>query len=204
VIGKLPGAPVYVLADPDLLANHALADAATARAALDLLDHFASARGGNIVFDVSLNGYGVPRSLLRLALMPPFLALTASLLVAALLAGWQAALRFGDPVIPSRAIAFGKLALVDNGAALIGRARRVPAMAPRYAALMRDAAAIASHAPASVATNAVADWLDDRRGQGGAFAALAARAAVVQTPAETLAVAQALHRWKESRSHDSQ
>jgi hypothetical protein len=202
VLGKLPGQPVFILAEPDLLANHSLADPRRARAAIELLDQFASIRGGKIVFDVASNGLGVPRSLLRLALTPPFLALTACLLVAALFAGIQAAVRFGSPMVTPRAIAFGKLALVDNAAALIGRAGREPAMAMRYAALMREAATAAARAPGAQAPAAIADWLDRRHGQDGAYADLAARTAGVQDSAGMLALAQALHHWKESRLHD--
>ena len=203
VLGKLTGRPVFILADPDLLANHSLADSRRARAAVELLDYFAAIRGGKIVFDVSLNGLGVPRSLLRLAFTPPFLALTACLLAAALFAGVQAAVRFGSPIVTPRAIAFGKLALVDNAAALISRAGRQPGMATRYATLMRDAAAAAARAPAALTPAAIADWLDQRHGQKGAFADLAARAADAQDSASMLATAQALHLWKESRLHDS-
>src|SRR6185436_15439404 len=65
-----------------------------------------------------------PPGLLRLVLEPPFLAMTLALLVAALLAGFHGAIRFGQPRREERTIALGKAALVENSAGLIRLARR--------------------------------------------------------------------------------
>jgi hypothetical protein len=145
LIRTAPG--VLVLSDPDLLDNLGLADARTAGAAVALLD---ALDGGNgpIVFDVSLDGLGRPRSLLGLALAPPFLGATLCLLAAAVLMGAHAAVRFGPAQAEGRALALGKAALLDNTAMLIGLARREPAMGRRYAALDR----LAPHARPPFAT----------------------------------------------------
>ena len=127
---------VFILADPDLLDNQTLATPRGARTAVALLD---AVRGdsGPVFFDVSLNGLGRPRSLLALAVAPPFLGASLCTLAAALLMGAHAAVRFGPARAPGRASALGKQALLDNSAQLIALARREPKMGRRYAALVR-------------------------------------------------------------------
>ena len=134
------GAGTYVLSDPDLLDNRGMASLATARAALAIVD---ALRGGSgpVVFDVTLDGLGRTRSLLGLALSPPFLGASLCGLATALLMGLHASARFGPARAQARALALGKAALLDNTAALIRLARREPKMGRRYAALVRRALA---------------------------------------------------------------
>ena len=201
VLAWLPARDLYILADPDVLANHRLRDPAVARAALELLRRLGGDRPGGIVFDLTLNGFAAPRSLLRLAFEPPFLTFTLALLAVAALAGAHAAVRFGTPHATPRAIPFGKRALVENAAELIRGARREPALAVRYATLMRDAAAAETRAPPGLDASAVARWLDQRR-DGDAFATLAERAGAAPRRDAALAAAQALYRWKQEVTHD--
>lgn len=111
VVAKARDRNLYIVADPDLLNNHGMADAGQAAAALKLLDLLNSTDADSILFDVTANGLGHSRSPLRLAFDPPFTAVTVIIFVAMLLAGWQALVRFGNPRPPHRAIAFGKAAL---------------------------------------------------------------------------------------------
>ena len=126
----------YVLSEPDLLDNQAMATPDGARAAVGILDSLRS-ETGPILFDVTLNGYGRPRSLLLLALTPPFLGASLTALATALLMGGRAAVRFGPARPQGRSLALGKAALLDNSAQLIALARREPRMGRRYAALVR-------------------------------------------------------------------
>ena len=141
VIGKLKDRSLYVLADPDLLNNHGMADAKQAAAALALLDFLNSTDAGGILFDVTANGLGHSRSPLKLAFDPPFLGVTLIIFAGLLLAGWQAVVRFGEPRRSQRALAFGKAALVDNSAALIRKAGREADLGWRYVDTVRDRAA---------------------------------------------------------------
>ena len=191
---------VFVLADPDVLDNAAMHDLGTARAAVALLRDLGGARDGGIVFDVTLNGIGGSRDLLRLALEPPFLGLTLALLATAALAVWQASIRFGTPIAAPRGIAPGKRALVDNITALIATARREGAMAPRYATLVGTAVAAQRHAPAGLTPDALGDWLD--RDGSARFGVLAHEASLVETPAAALASARALYLWQQDSLHD--
>ena len=135
VLSRIEG-KAFVLSDPDLLDNQAMATARGAHAAVVLMDELRGDQGP-ILFDVSLNGFGRPRSLLALAFAPPFLGASLCALAAALLMGAHAAVRFGPARPQARALALGKQALLDNSAQLIALARREPRMGRRYAALVR-------------------------------------------------------------------
>jgi hypothetical protein len=132
------GQNLYVLSDPDLLDNTGVASLDTARTASTLIDELRSGQGP-VVWDVTLNGLGRARSLLGLALTPPFLGASLCGLATALLMGAHAAARFGPSRPQERAYGLGKAALLDNTAMLIRLARREPRMGRRYAALVRRA-----------------------------------------------------------------
>ena len=195
VLGRI-GRGVYVLADPDLVANHGLRQPANARAAVALVTSLAPP-GGSIVFDVTLAGFGREQhSLAELVLRPPFLGLTLCIGAAALLAGFAAVPRFGTPPVPPRALAFGKRALIDNAAALIRIARREPAAAVRYVDTVVDRAA------AKLRLGSVRDraelirQIEAHRSAGSPLGDLAAAARAARTPAAALAAAAALHQWQ--------
>lgn len=190
VLGRLPGdAPVFVLADPDLLDNQAMRTLDGARAGVALLDQLP--RQGPVTFDVTLNGYERSRNLLRLVLTPPFLPATLCLFAAALLAGGHALARFGQAEPPPRAFAWGSRALVDNAADLVRQAKREPAAARRYADMMMDAAM-----PRGLTPSGRDAFLGKAPG-GGDWPDLALAASDSLTPAEALAAARALYSWKQ-------
>ena len=197
VLGRVRQTGLMVLADPDLLNNHGIADRARALAAVRLLDTLdEEAEEPGVLFDVTANGLGAQRSPLKLAFDPPFLAVTLAIAAALLLAGWQALVRFGAPLRPERAIAFGKAALVDNSAALIRKAGREARFGGRYAALVRErAAARLGLKPAT--PEAEVDARLDALDPANPFSALAARAREATSPAALLFAARALHRWQQ-------
>ena len=150
-----------IVADPDLFDNQGLATREGAERAMDILDEIGA--GGGVAFDLTLHGFGRNPNLLKLAFEAPFLPLTLCVLVAALLAGWHAMLRFGPAALPKRGVAFGKRALADNGAALLRLARRRHRTGERYAALVREAAAASTGAPAGLSGDALDRYLDRTR-----------------------------------------
>ena len=185
---------LYVLADPDLLNNRGMADARQAASALALLDFLNSTGAGEIWFDVTLNGLGRSRSPLKLAFDPPFLAVTVAIFAALLLAGLQGITRFGAPLRPVRAIAFGKRALVDNSAALIKRAGRDKRLGSRYADVIRDRARMLfGLSAAAPVTDEQLNKLNPRT----PFAPLAAAASETRGRKELTERAKALHQWLE-------
>lgn len=187
--------PLYLLADPDLLSNRGMADRQRAGAALAMLDFLNSTGADSITFDVTLNGLGQTRSPLRLMFDPPFLAATLAIAAALLLAALQALARFGPARRPERAIAFGKVALIDNAASLVRQARREAALGGRYAEMIREKAVAVFGVPAKLRDSAIVDYLDKLDGRSS-FSSLAAAAEKARRREDLLAAAQALHQWQ--------
>jgi hypothetical protein len=197
VVAEMENSRVYILSDPDLIDNRALAGIRQAGAALALLDYLNATDAPGILFDVTMNGLGRSKSPLKLAFDPPFLATALSLAAAILLAGLHGLVRFGATRRPQRALAFGKAALVDNTAALFRKARRQAALGARYAELIRQRAAAAFGVPARLQGAAIDAYLD---GLGGRrFSDLAAAAAEAGDRDRLLSAARALHDWQEER-----
>ena len=194
VLGRLGDRPVYVLSDPDLLDTRGMATAEGARAALAMLDYLQPNDAEAVWFDVTLNGLGHASSPLKLAFSAPFLAMTLAVGAVLLLVGWQATARFGPPRLRTRAIAFGKAALVDNAAALVRRAGREATLGGRYAQLVRERAAAAFGAPARLRDAALDQYLDRLR-RRGRFSDLAAAAMQAQDRRALADAARALHDW---------
>ena len=195
VLAQIGERPLYVLSDPDLIDNLGMKDVAQAQAALAMLARIGGGEGKHVAFDVSYNGFGHARSPLRLAFEPPFVAMTITLAAALALLGWSAFARFG-PIAPrTRAIAYGKAALVDNSAALVRKARREPRMGGRYAAAIRDRAARIFGAPARLRDTALDDYLDSLKGPRR-FSDLAAALREADDRRGLLAAARALHSWQ--------
>ncbi|HEY6964496.1 MAG TPA: DUF4350 domain-containing protein, partial [Erythrobacter sp.] len=185
--------PVIILAEPDLANNYGLADPQRAAAALALVDRLAEPYDiGRVTFDMTLNGFGASENLLTLAFRPPFLAATLSLLVALLIVGWRAFMRFGPAASANGPdIAFGKRHLIANGAGLIVRARRFGLLAAPYAALSarRLAERLGLARPDAQAIDAA---LARRLPAEEPYTCRAARLEAAQKPAEILAAAQRL------------
>jgi hypothetical protein len=196
VLGKATDAPLYVLADPDLLNNHGMAEIGQASSALALIDYLNTTGNKSIMFDVTSNGLGQSRSPLKLAFDPPFLAATLTMFAAMLLAGWQAAIRFGSPRLQERALAFGKAALVDNNAALIRKAGREARLGPRYVDVIRKRAVELFRLPASWGPEEVDSRLESLNPRWS-FTSAANAVANARTRDELLGAAQSLNRWLE-------
>ncbi len=198
ILARAPDAPLYVLADPDLLDTQGLAHIDTLATALTLIRTLRAGEGP-VIFDVRLNGFTRERGLLRLLLEPPFLAVTLCLAAAAALAGWQAFCRFGPARAGGRTIPLGKAALVENTAALIRLAGREPRMGGRYADLTVALAARAVGAPRGLGEAGLAAFLDRlgaRRGLGAGLDDLDRRARTATTAEGLTAAARKLYDWR--------
>jgi len=197
VVGQAPGTNLYVLSDPDLLNTQGLRDKRTARIAVTLLLMLKS-DDQPIAFDVSATEAGGQKSLLRLAVEPPFLAATLCLLVVAALVGVQAWFRFGPARRAPRAVALGKTALVETGAGMVRLAKREPRMARRYVQLCRHRAATALGA-AHLEGQALDEFLDrwgERVGAHERISVLWAEALQVKDVLGLTALAQRARRWR--------
>lgn len=203
VLARLDGRPVFVLAEPDLLNNQGLADPWTARQGWQVIDDLATTN--EIAYDLTLNGFGTSKqgkSPLRAVFKPPFLPVTLIIVAAGFLAGLHGAVRFGAPAATARAIAMGKRTLVDNAAMLFRAARKEHRVGAAYAALTRDLAAQATHAPARLSGEALDAYLD-RAGKAEGdppYATLAWQAETAEDRDQLLGAARALYRWRRNRT----
>lgn len=203
VLAKLDGRRVFVLADPDLLNNQGLADPWTARQGWQVIDDLAPTN--EIAYDLTLNGFGTSKqgkSPLRSVFKPPFLPVTLIIVAAGFLAGLHGAVRFGAPVATARAIAMGKRTLVDNAAMLFRAARKEHRVGSAYAALTRDLATQATHAPARLSGEALDAYLDRSGKVEGdpPYSTLAWQAETAEDRDQLLSAARALYRWRRNRT----
>ncbi|MEA3015042.1 MAG: hypothetical protein QOD42_3587 [Sphingomonadales bacterium] len=201
LVARIGDQPLYVVADPDLLNNHRLGDPRVARAALGLIDGLNATGTSAVNFgtfsDRPEAAPARPPSLIRLAVEPPFLAMTLALIAAALLAGLHGAVRFGQPRREERAIALGKAALVENSAGLIKLAGREAALGAAYADVVRHDAARAVGAPPALSGEALDAYLDRlSKGDGPKFTQLANDVVWARDRHELVAAARALFSWK--------
>ena len=201
VLGRAGASGPYVLADPDLLDNMALAEADGAEVAAGLIG--ALAAGGPVAFDTSLTGYGRTHDLLRRVLEPPLLGATLCAVAAAVLAGLLSLRRFGPVQASLQGQDSGPHGLADNAAALIALAGREPRMALPYAELTRLLAGRAA-APRHLAGAGLDAYLDRdaaRRGLPDTMTALLAAAGKVRGRAGLLRLARRLHRFRLGMLH---
>ena len=182
---------VVVVAEPDLLDNYGMADRTRAELAHELVDVAMEGQDLPIVFDLTMNGLGKTQNLLTLAFTPPFLAATLCLILAMIVAGWRAFLRFGPPLAEDRSIAFGKTRLVANSASFIQRTKRLHLLAEPYAAMMRSriAAALGLARPDDAAID---EALARRHPDTPSYTARAAALRNAGSPGEILRAADAL------------
>lgn len=197
ILGQIPKTRTWILADPDLFDTQGLKSLATARMAGEIIDMLRPQ--GPLIFDVTLHGYKRTRSLLALALEPPFLGATLCAFAAALLAGLGAAVRFGPVRRPPPPFALGKAALVDSTAGLIRMAGREPRMAEGYARLCRALAARGVGAPRQLEEDALELFLDRLgagRGVTDRFSDLIQAAREARDLSALMAVTRKLYDWR--------
>lgn len=204
VLGKLENEPVYVLADPDLWNNYGVYDYDVAIMAQRIATYI-NGYDDTLYFDLSLHGLGTNENFLKTMLTPPFLAATLCLLITGGLIGWSALTQFGAPASGARAYALGKGALADNSADLITVAGREPMLAGRYAALMRSLAAKNIGAPRGLSEAELISALDrigKRSGVTETLSDLTRRSDRISQNSSLMAIARALHKWKQEITHD--
>ncbi|MCJ2180426.1 DUF4350 domain-containing protein [Novosphingobium album (ex Hu et al. 2023)] len=189
--------PLVVVFEPDLLDNYGMASLSSARLLDVLIPAMEVDKGGPVLFDLTLNGLGRSDSLLTLAFTPPFLAATLCLLMAAVIIGWRAFLRFGPPFAPDRAIAFGKRALVANSAGLVRRSGRLHLLSGPYLERARERLGQALALPRTLDPDQAAAAIDralaSRHPDAEPFTAVTARLKAARRPHDLLKAARDLH-----------
>lgn len=156
LLGLVDG--VYVLSDPDLIANHGIGRGANAALVVGIL-RFLNDDGGAIVFDETVHGHISEPDIFTVAGTFPAVLVSVHLLLFCALVAFAARGRFGAPVPPPPAIASGKGFLIDNVAALLRRGGHHGHSLRRYGRLQTRRAAAKLHAPAGLDDDQLVDWL---------------------------------------------
>lgn len=189
--------PLIVVFEPDLIDNYGLAREENARLAMVLVDAATNGEAMPVVFDITLNGHERTSNLLTLAFTPPFLAATLCLLLAATVIGWRAFVRFGPPRQASRAIAFGKRALVANSAGFVRRTHRLHLVTHPYAdrarVVLARALGLARQPSPEAAERAIDRALAARAPDAPPFSRIAARLRAARSITQAVAAARELH-----------
>lgn len=196
LIGLLD-ADTLVISDPDLIANHGLDDGRNAELVIGALD--AVARSGPVLFDETIHGFARAPSFWRTLFSFPWVIVALGLLLAAGVAAWGAARRFG-PATPDRVRgAGGRVVLVRNAAGLLLRGGHGGAALERYAAITVRAVRRRLGAPSRLRGAALDSWLDKAARARGLETVTALRRAVATTGRggdARLEMARRLHRWR--------
>ena len=197
---------VVVLADPDVLANHGLWRGDNAVLAMSAVA-FLRTGSGPIVALEAVAELPPSRSIWRLAFSPPFATITLAALIATVIAGWAAALRFGPPASDEPARPPGIMPLIDIAARLLRDKVDGARLLRRYAELATLDLGRRLHAPRRLQGAAeIGAWLDaSKRGgskDGLRYADLARDVEAAARndkigPDAAVATAARLHRWRE-------
>jgi hypothetical protein len=194
---------LFVLSDPDLLANHGLAKGENEGAALEVVE-VVRARKKALVIDETLHGHErIPslwRELFAFPLLPAVLQAGLALL-ALVLSGLG---RFGAPVKAELALAPGKSVLIENTAFLLRSAGYDAHTLGRYFDAAVAEVAHALHAPPGAKTRELSEFLQGAARRRRVSVDLRTLEAQIErlkrqplAPAAVVAAARRVYRFKE-------
>ncbi len=150
---------VWLLADPDVIANHGLAKDANASFALAMFNRLRGS-AGSIVFDETVHGFAAAAaSPLKLLFEVPFVFVTVQAILAVLLLMWAATTRFGIPEPTPPPFTGSREALVRNAAGLLEFAGHHQVFVERYVQATIRYVADQIHAPCGLPDEALVGWL---------------------------------------------
>jgi hypothetical protein len=207
---------VWVLADPDVISNHGLAQAGNAAAALAVI---AALRGrdGSVVFDETVHGFVVrPVSPFLLLFRFPFVVVTMQGLIAAALLLWATLGRFGAPQTAPAPLSAGREGLLQNMAKLVEFTGHQDVVVKRYVQETVRDVAVSLHAPRELSYVGLIAWLQrvglargatidceavlreaaDSRPTGPRFRGREAWGAGRRNPSKLVRLARDIHQWK--------
>jgi len=210
---RFGGKQLYVLADPDVLANHGLSRPGNAAFAMRLVD-WTRGRGRPgeeqpaVVIDETTHGYLREPSLYRELFRYPLVLATAQALLAVAVLVWASFARFGRPPPPRPALGAGRTFLIDNVAGLLRFGGHAPHALRRYLRTAVRRIKEQLHVPASLGKRAEAERLDARAGTLGlrdTYSTLAGEIRDLKNRpidgAHALVLGRRIHRWKEEMIH---
>jgi hypothetical protein len=195
---------VWVLADPDVIANYGIAQADNAALTLAIINRLRG-RNGPVVFDETIHGFvAQPANPLALLFQFPFVVATFQVVAALALLLWATMARFGAPQSAPPALSAGRQGLLLNVAQLITFAGHGQVMVRRYVQETVRETAQQLHAPRGLTGQGLAAWLT-RVGQarGVTVDCAAVIREVEQLPdrrrgdlAPLVRIARDIHRWR--------
>jgi hypothetical protein len=150
---------VWVLADPDMIANHGIAQAENAALALAIINRLRG-RNGPVVFDETIHGFvAQPANPLALLFEFPFVVATIQVVAALALLLWATMARFGAPQSAPPPLSAGRQGLLQNVAQLITFAGHGQVIVRRYVQETVRETARQLHAPRGLSGQGLAAWL---------------------------------------------
>jgi len=149
---------IWVLADPDVMENHGIAEPENAEFSVALIDAL-RAGDGNVVFDEVVHGLADQSSPLRLLFEFPFVLATIQGAIAVALLLWATMPRFGAPLAPPVALRSGKGSLIETTAKLLDRGRHRAVIIQRYVHAIVQDVARQLHAPPGLTQAELVEWL---------------------------------------------
>ncbi len=208
--GARAGDALYILSDPDLLANHGLNKGENARLLLEIVRHIKGSDWGFVVIDEVMHGHEAMPSLWQQLLRFPFILGTLQVLLLLGFAIWAGAMRFGPPREEEEAIAPGKAVLIENTAELLTFGGHTGYSAERYVwMVLRDTAANLN-APPTLTDQELVEWLQaeaDVRGVDIRLKEVAHRTIHLSVedksakPKDLLKLARKVHAFREEMLH---
>jgi hypothetical protein len=153
------GRRIFVLSDPDVLANHGLWRRENATFLLSLIERF-RVNDRAVVIDETIHGYVQPPSFWGLLVRPPYILATFQGLIVLGLLIWAASRRFGPPEPSGRPLDLGVSTLVETTARLLRRGSHGSFVISRYADMTVRSVANRLHAPRALKGDELVEWLD--------------------------------------------
>jgi len=199
---------LFVLSDPDVLANHGLHRADHASLARVMVET-AKAPGstGPIILDEIIHGHLQPPTIGRMMMEFPFVILTMQGALFLLLVLWAGVFRFGPPRDAERSLKAGHDLFLDNTAELLTSGRHTAYSVERYVWMTIEEVAHKLGAPRELQGKALQRWVQGAtasraRSEGVDLEAITERASDLSTrkrppsDAAVLALALKINRWK--------
>lgn len=196
---------IWILSDPDIIANHGIARGDNAAFALALIDALHKSGTAPIIFDETIHGFvEQPPSPFKLLFTFPYVLATGQALIAIGLLLGATLTRFGAPEPVAAPFVPGKYGLIENAAQLIERGRQQRVLVRRYVEVTLQEVASRLHAPRGLSDSALIDWLHRiekaRQVELDCSSiyrrALAAEIAMRDDLAALAPIARDAHRWK--------
>ncbi|HWP26340.1 MAG TPA: DUF4350 domain-containing protein [Xanthobacteraceae bacterium] len=195
---------IWILADPDIIANHGLARPGNAELAVEIITRLRGP-GGAVIFDETIHGFITgPVNPFLLLFRFPFVVATAQVLLAVALLLWASMARFGAPQPAPLSLSAGRQRLLQNIANLLELPAHQTVIFRRYVhETIRDVAR-QLHAPAGLSGESLITWLQgvgSARGVTVDCAAIARRTSELTEAgqrdlAPLVRLARDIYRWK--------